>query len=110
MSPDFSNGDALGALLTIQGLLVAAVSLLVVVMESDQSRRLIIPLLTSMAVLRMLSAGGALVGVGCAAAWVAVFTGGSFVDWTRVIVAGAALAAIVIMTVVTSLLLFARRT
>lgn len=110
MNPPFSNGDALGALLALQGLLLAAVGLLMVVMQSDQSRRLVIPGFKTMAVLRLVSLGGVLTGVGSGAAWIAVFTGGSFVDWNRVVVAGAALAAIIIMTVVTLLLLFARRT
>lgn len=110
MNPPFPNGDALGALLSLQGLLLAAVGLLMVVMQADQSRRVVPPIFDPMTLLRLVSVGATLAGLGSVAAWVSVFTGGSFVDWTRVVIAGAALAAVLAMLVVTGLLIFARRT
>lgn len=110
MSAPFDAGDALSALVGLQGLLLAAAGLLMVVMQSDQSRRISLPVFAPMTVLRLVSLGGCVVGVGAIAAWISVFTGGSFVDWNRVIIAAAALTAILVMTFVTGLLLLARRT
>lgn len=110
MNSAFSDGEALSSLLGLQGLLLAAAGLLMVVLQPDQDRRVEFRVFTPMAALRLVAFGGICTGIGSIAAWIAVFTGGSFVGGTRVFIAAGALVAILIMMVVTLLLLFARRT
>ena len=99
---------ALTTLLTVQGLGVAALALVLNVVRSQQEQPLELPV-DALILVRIVSAGIVVVGVGALVAWCLVYVGGSFIGLARATVAVCILLAVLLQIALGALVLGTKR-
>lgn len=109
-SPALTDAQALSTLLVVEGFLLAAISLAITLDAPNQVRPRSFRVIKPTHIVRGAACVLVVLAIGAVSAWCQIFTGGEFEGFTRAVIAGALLLAVVVQPVIAVLLAFGSKT